>query len=198
MVTIRDDGRRFRYHAAMRSFAAPLFALAALALTGCDASPSPQNASADEAPATSVLSTVPLRVKTGGTTHSLRVEVAISEAEQERGLMHRTALPPGNGMLFPFSLPRTASFWMKDTPLPLDLIFVRPDGTVAAVLHGKPDDLHPLSAGEPVSAVVEMAAGEAGRLGIGTDSRVEWGDCREGRQQPGLPINPLAFCPTAP
>ena len=115
---------------------------------------------------------------------------------------NRTTLPRGQGMLFPFTLPRTASFWMKDTVLPLDLLFIRPDGTVAAVLRGKPGDLHPLSAGEPVSAVLEIGAGEAARLGIMAEAlaaiRLEWGDCTQGRQPAGTPLNPLAFCPVAP
>ncbi|MES2540461.1 MAG: DUF192 domain-containing protein [Pseudomonadota bacterium] len=167
---------------------------AALLLTGCNAAPAEQNSAAPAA----VLSTVPLRITTATGTKTVTVEVAISEPEQERGLMHRPSLPPGRGMLFPFTLPRTASFWMKNTPLPLDLLFIKPDGTITAILHGKADDLHPLSAGEPVTAVVEIGDGEAQRLGIAAGNPVEWGDCREGRQRPGLPINPLAFCPTAP
>ncbi len=158
----------------------------ALALSACNASPAPERGA------------IPLRIATPNGTLSLTVEVAVTEAEQERGLMHRTSLPHGHGMLFPFTLPRTANFWMKDTPFPLDLLFVAPDGTVTAVLHGKADDLHPLSTGEPVSAVVEIGAGEAQRLGITVGARVEWGDCHAATQGPGLPINPRAFCPAAP
>ncbi|MCE7796206.1 DUF192 domain-containing protein [Sphingobium sufflavum] len=186
----------------MRALSLPLSALAlSLLLCGCRGASGPQEDGANGAAAQSgatARSTVPLRVATTGGTRAFTMEVAVTAAEQEQGLMHRADLPQGHGMLFPFTLPRTASFWMKDTPLPLDLLFIRPDGTVAAVLHGKPQDLHPLSAGEPVSAVAEIGAGEAARLGIAANDRVEWGDCREGRGQPGAPINPLAFCPAAP
>lgn len=157
--------------------------------------PAPDTAQDAVPPGAVVTTTVPLRLKTAQGGQVLSMELAISEAEQERGLMHRPPLPQGRGMLFPFVLPRVASFWMKDTPAPLDLLFIRPDGTVATVLHGKPGDLSPLSAGEPVSAVVEIGAGEADRLGARPGDTVEWGDCSQGRGQPGAPINPMAFCP---
>src|ERR1044072_737556 len=65
--------------------------------------------------------TVTLRIRTAANqTRALAMELAITPADQERGLMHRKSLPAGHGMLFPFPLPRTASFWMKDTPLALD------------------------------------------------------------------------------
>jgi uncharacterized membrane protein (UPF0127 family) len=165
-----------------------------LVLAACKASPPPQNEAANM-PGAVVTTTVPLRVKTAQGVQTLSMELAITEQEQEKGLMHRPPLPQGRGMLFPYSLPRTMSFWMKDTPAPLDLLFVRPDGTVAAVLHGKANDLTPLSTGEPVSAVMEIGAGEAARMGIVPDDRIEWGDCSQGRTKPGTPLNPFAFCP---
>ncbi|MBN8818031.1 MAG: DUF192 domain-containing protein [Sphingomonas sp.] len=121
---------------------------------------------------------VSLRISTAsGARHDFAVELAIDEQSQERGLMERASLPPDHGMLFPFPYPRIASFWMKNTPLPLDLIFIRPDGTIAAALPGKPNDLHPISAGEPVSAVLEISGGRAAALGIKVGDRVQWGDC---------------------
>ncbi|HEX7855954.1 MAG TPA: DUF192 domain-containing protein [Sphingobium sp.] len=177
----------------------PLLPLAAaLALSACKATPPPQNEGADaggNSAGAVVTTSVPLRITTTGGIQTLSMELAITEEEQEKGLMNRPPLPQGRGMLFPFSLPHIASFWMKNTPAPLDLLFVRPDGTVAAVLHGKPNDLTPLSAGEPVSAVVEIGAGEAERMGIAPKDRIEWGDCSGGRRQPGDPLNPFAFCP---
>ncbi|HEX7874524.1 MAG TPA: DUF192 domain-containing protein [Sphingobium sp.] len=176
----------------------PLLAVA-LALTACKgATPSSNEAAGNAAAGAIVATTVPLRVTTAKGVQTLSMELAITGEEQERGLMLRPPLPQGRGMLFPFPLPHIASFWMKNTPSPLDLIFVRPDGTVAAVLPGKPNDLTPISAGEPVSAVVEIAAGEAGRLGIAPNDRIEWGDCAQGRMQPGDPVNPFAFCPARP
>lgn len=175
---------------------------AALTLCACKPSLPPQNEVGNSVAAVtgtaSPAKTVPLRIVTASGTRPLTAEVAVTKQEQAHGLMHRTSLPPGHAMLFPFTLPRMVSFWMKDTPLPLDLLFMRPDGTITTILHGKPDDLHPLAANEPVSAVVEIGGGEAQRLGIAPGDRIEWGDCREGRQQPGVPINPLAFCAPAP
>lgn len=177
----------------MRFLSLASLAFLPLALAGCTPSaPQPRN---DAAPAASTLSTVPVRIVTATGRQTITAEVAVSGAEQENGLMHRTALPSDRGMLFPFAMPRMASFWMKDTPLPLDLVFIRPDGTIAAMLSGKPNDLTPLSTSEPVSAVLELAAGQAQRRGMAIGDRIEWGDCKDGRQAPGEPINPLAFCP---
>jgi uncharacterized membrane protein (UPF0127 family) len=176
----------------------PIPLLAILILTGCNAVTPVSKNDATSVTRSSAFPTVRLKIATPRNVQHLSVEVAVTEEQQEHGLMHRATLPQGRGMLFPFSLPRTASFWMKDTQIPLDLLFIRTDGTIAAILHGKPNDLRPLSAGEPVIAVMEIGSGEANRLGIGLDSHIEWGDCREGRQRPGVPINPLAFCPTAP
>ena len=102
-----------------------------------------------------------------------------------------------NPTMFPFALPRLASFWMKDTPQPLDLLFIAPDGTVSAVLSGKPDDETPISTGTPVIAVIEIAGGNAARLGISEGSRVRWGDCPPGapRDPPGRIADPRRFCP---
>ncbi|MET0365347.1 MAG: DUF192 domain-containing protein [Sphingobium sp.] len=180
----------------MRALPLLLSFAAALPLVACKASAPPQNEVVGNGAASAIVTTtVPLRVMTARGVQTLSMELAVTGEEQERGLMHRAPLPQGRGMLFPFPLPHIASFWMKDTPSPLDLIFVRPDGTVAAVLPGKPNDLTPISAGEPVSAVAEIAAGEAGRLGIAPNDRIEWGDCAQGRMKPGEPVNPFAFCP---
>ena len=108
------------------------------------------------------------------------------------GLSGRTTLPTRTGMLFPFLLPRTASFWMRDTHMPLDLLFVRADGSIADILHGKPNDLTPLSTGEPVSAVIEIGGGQAAALGISRDDKVRWGDCSNPRRNPDAIRN---FCP---
>lgn len=162
---------------------------AAIMLAACDAPAPMQN---DDAIVESQLPIVPLSIATASGTHRFTVEVARTDAEQQRGLMHRERIAPDGGMLFPFAYPRTASFWMKDTPAPLDLLFVRPDGTIAAILHGRPGDLSPLSAGEPVSGVVELAGGSAERLGMAAGDRVQWGDCSP-YPPSDTPVGP--FCP---
>ena len=138
-----------------------------------------------------------LTVKTRAGAHAFIVEVAASDADQERGLTQRRAVGADAGMAFPFRAPRQASFWMKDMVVPLDLLFVRPNGTIAAVLHGKPGDLHPLFAGEPVSAVVEIAGGGAAAHGIVRGDRVHWGDCSGRADAPGTLPDPERFCPAS-
>jgi uncharacterized membrane protein (UPF0127 family) len=121
---------------------------------------------------------VELLVRTAsGQNHHFIAELAVDEASQAQGLMGRASLADDRGMLFPFPVPNMASFWMKNTPLPLDLLFIRPDGTIAAILQGKPNDLHPISAGEAVSAVLEIKQGRAQALGIAPGDRVQWGNC---------------------
>jgi len=105
-------------------------------------------------------------------------ELAVGEDAQARGLTGRARLAHNAGMLFPFPYPKMASFWMKDTPIALDLLFIRPDGTIAAILEGKPNSLEPIFANEPVSAVLEINYGRSKALGFKVGDRVEWGDCR--------------------
>lgn len=95
------------------------------------------------------------------------VEVADSDAERSRGLMFREAMATGAGMLFLYERPQRASFWMKNTRIPLDMIFADAGGRVTRV-HARavPGDLTPIDGGEGVSAVLEINGGLAARLGI--------------------------------
>lgn len=77
-------------------------------------------------------------------------------------------------MIFPFSKERVASFWMKNTIIPLDMIFIRKDGTIAYVANAQPLVLDPVSAYEPVTAVLEIAGGRAAELGISAGDRVDF------------------------
>lgn len=120
--------------------------------------------------------TVPLTITSNGKVHRFNVEVARSEAEQERGLMFRDRLSDDGGMIFPMEPPRVASFWMKNTVIPLDMIFIRADGTIARIAaETVPYSLNPVTSGEPVAAVLELRGGRAGELGISEDDRVTWG-----------------------
>lgn len=121
-------------------------------------------------------STVPLMVTASGKKHSFRVEVARTEAEQARGMMFRAKLAPDAGMVFPFDTPRVASFWMKDCPHPLDMVFIRADGSIARIVTAVPYSLKPETSGEPVVAVLEIAGGRAAELGINEDDTVMWTD----------------------
>ncbi|MBI1217626.1 MAG: DUF192 domain-containing protein [Rhodobacteraceae bacterium] len=95
------------------------------------------------------------------------VDVARTEAERELGLMNRSAMPASAGMLFVFDGPTHAQFWMKDTLIPLDMIFVDPAGQVTRVkANARPEDLSIIDGGRGVEFVVEINAGLAGKLGI--------------------------------
>jgi uncharacterized membrane protein (UPF0127 family) len=122
-------------------------------------------------------SLIPLTIKTSTAVRKFRVEVARTEDEQARGLMFRQSLAEDGGMIFPMSPPRFASFWMKNTVIPLDMIFIRGDGTIARIASDTiPYSLEPVDSGEPVAAVLELAGGKAAALGIAEDDVVTWED----------------------
>ena len=90
--------------------------------------------------------------------------------------MFRDAIAPDAGMIFPFNPPQQASFWMKNTRIPLDLLFIRADGTVSSIAAmAKPYSLDLIPSSEPVVAVLEIAGGRAGAVGIVAGNRVRWG-----------------------
>lgn len=152
----------------MRMLLAAVLALAAVA--GCSQVDGQATARAASA------SPVPLTITASGKKHSFRVEVARTEAEQARGMMFRAKLAPDAGMVFPFDTPRVASFWMKDCPHPLDMVFIRADGSIARIVTAVPYSLKPETSGEPVVAVLEIAGGRAAELGINEDDTVVWTD----------------------
>lgn len=118
---------------------------------------------------------IPLTIHTSKAVQKFRVELARSPAEQAQGLMYRTELPADGGMIFPFPSPRPAAFWMKNTLIPLDMLFIRADGTIARIARETvPHSLEPVESGEPVVAVFEIAGGRADALGISEGDRVIW------------------------
>ena len=122
------------------------------------------------------LEQVPLTITTGDhKTHRFTVEVAATPAEQEMGLMNRQSLAPDRGMIFPYAPPQAVSFWMKNTLIPLDMVFVRADGTIARIeANTAPLSLEPVPSGEPIGAVLEIAGGRAAELGIQPNDKVSW------------------------
>ena len=108
--------------------------------------------------------------KTGD--HPFVLEMAGTPEQQERGLMFRRSLAPNEGMVFPYSPPQPVAFWMRNTLIPLDMIFVRQDGTIARIATAKPLDETPVPAGEPVSMVIEIRGGRAAELGIAEGDKV--------------------------
>ena len=120
------------------------------------------------------LQQVPLTIASGGKTHRFTVEVASTPDQQQRGLMHRQSLAPDRGMIFPYDPPQPASFWMRNTFIPLDIIFVRADGTISSIVTAVPLDETPVQGTEPVAAVLEIPGGRAGELGIQPGDKVNW------------------------
>lgn len=121
--------------------------------------------------------TVPVAIKQGDAVHNFNVEVARTEAEQRQGLKFRTGLPVDGGMIFPFPRPRIASFWMQDTLIPLDMFFIRADGSLDRIAENTiPGSLEPVASGGQVSAVLELAGGTAARLGIDETATITWKD----------------------
>jgi uncharacterized membrane protein (UPF0127 family) len=109
--------------------------------------------------------TVEIASKTG--VHVFTVEIADTDQTRERGLMYRRELPEGRGMLFDFFKDQPVGFWMKNTYIPLDMIFIRSDGRIASIA----ENTEPLServvpSGAPVRAVLEVKGGTARKLGI--------------------------------
>ena len=122
------------------------------------------------------LEQVPLSVTTAkGNTHRFIVEVARTPQEQANGLMNRQSLAPDRGMLFPYAPPQPVGFWMKNTLIPLDMVFVAPGGKILRIEENTvPLSLDPVVSGEAVEAVLEIAGGRSAELGIAAGDRVEW------------------------
>src|SRR5690606_16270096 len=123
----------------------------------------------------SCLQVTPLTVTSLGKTHEFRVEVALTAQDQARGLMFRTAMSPNEGMLFPYEQPRVLSFWMKNTVLSLDLIFIGPDRRVINIAaDAVPYSEQSIVSDAPAIATLELNAGRAQELGIVAGARVDW------------------------
>ncbi|NWK97283.1 DUF192 domain-containing protein [Sphingobium lactosutens] len=167
---------------------APLLALGLL--SACS---SQQAATGNDAQAQTT-APLPVVIRTANAVHRFDVEVARTPQEQEKGLMFRKELAADGGMLFPMDPPRTASFWMKDTLIPLDMLFVHTDGSIAFIKeNAQPYSRVPVSAGVPVAAVLELRGGRAAELGIAEGDRLAWGGCAVPREKIATDLN---FCPS--
>ena len=109
----------------------------------------------------------------GGTTNAFEVEVAKTFEEKALGLMHRRSLAPDAGMLFVYTKELRQSMWMKNTLIPLDMLFIRDDGRIAHI-HERavPGSLATISSRGRVLAVLELRGGTVARLGIRKGDRV--------------------------
>ncbi len=171
---------------AARSFtrAAVLLAIGAV-LVGCsmpDGPPPPADNPATEATEPAEPADMPADITLSGPGQLLPVtataeiqgetfelEVAQTSAQQSLGLMFRSELPDNRGMLFPFSSPRRTSFWMKDVPVPLDMVFLR-KGVVVAIAQAPPCRTEPCPTYDPdnqlVDQVLELRGGRAAEIGL--------------------------------
>lgn len=159
----------------MRAWLLPLL----LILPAC----SPQAAERATAPANeaasvhpqSGLEVIPLTINSLGKRHDFRVEVARTPQQQAQGLMFRTAMGPNEGMLFPYEQPRTLSFWMKNTVLSLDLIFIGEDHRIINIAaKATPYSEASITSDAPGIAVLELNGGRTAELGIVPGARVDW------------------------
>ncbi|MES3152125.1 DUF192 domain-containing protein [Sphingomonas faeni] len=127
-----------------------------------------------------VVANTALTIKSANGSHVFSIERAKTPEEQARGLMFRTDLKPDGGMLFwPYpgegGPPREANFWMKNTPSPLDIVYIRADGTIARIAENTvPFSEAPIPSGEPVGAVLELMGGRSAELGIAEGDLVTW------------------------
>jgi uncharacterized protein len=109
-----------------------------------------------------------------GQRQAFRVEVARNDADRAQGLMFRRSMPADQGMLFDFGRVEPVSMWMQNTYLPLDMLFIRADGTIARITpNTEPLSTRTIPSGEPVLSVLELNAGTAAKLGIKPGDRVE-------------------------
>ena len=149
----------------MPRFPSPTTAFAALALAALTWA-----AQADQAvaPATDDLS-----IDTASGAHHFSVEVMRTREQLERGLMFRRQMSPDRGMLFDFGSPQPVAMWMKNTYLPLDMVFIAADGRVVSVKqNAEPMSEAVIPSGGDVTGVLEINAGTAARIGVKLGDRV--------------------------
>lgn len=156
--------------------------LAGLALAAC----SPNGSAAQETPPAPAhveagpqfseagLRLIDVTIISGENQHSFVTELAATNEEQAKGMMFRTEMADDEGMLFPSYEPYARSFWMKNTPLPLDIIFIGPDNRIANIGDGVPYSTASVVSDGPALAVFEIRGGLSEELGIGPGDLVEF------------------------
>ena len=121
------------------------------------------------------LEVIPLTITTLGKTLNFRVEVAKTPQEQAKGLMFRTEMGANEGMLFPYDQPRVLSFWMKNTVLSLDLVFIDEQHRIINVAeNATPYSEASIMSDAPGVAVLELNGGRTRELGIVAGNKVDW------------------------
>ena len=112
-------------------------------------------------------------IRSGGRSHEFRVELARTARQHAQGLMHRRRMAADAGMLFIHRRPAPRSMWMKNTLIPLDMLFLGADGTILRIVERTvPLSTRTIRSGRPATAVLELNAGTAERLGLREGDRV--------------------------
>jgi uncharacterized membrane protein (UPF0127 family) len=120
-----------------------------------------------------------LTIEAGGKTYPFKVEVARTEEQMEHGLMYRQSLAQDGGMLFIYPQPRLITMWMKNTLIPLDMVFMDADGKILTIAqNAKPETTNTISSLVPATAVLEINGGAAARLDLNPGDRVISEDLR--------------------
>lgn len=148
-----------------------LFSLVALALVAGSTALTP-HAQADSRAMILPVDPAPLIAVTAKGEQRFTIEIADEPTEQARGLMFRETMADDHGMLFDLGSTRQAGFWMENTPMPLDLLFIGEDGRVRAVLEGVPFSRASISPNVPVRFVLELKRGTAAARGIAEGDRL--------------------------
>jgi uncharacterized membrane protein (UPF0127 family) len=126
-------------------------------------------------PVAAKLAVEKLTLHTATGAHVIEAEIASTLEEKQRGLMFRTSVPQGTGMLFPYDQPQELTMWMHNTYVSLDMVFIRADGVVHRIAkRTEPMSDNIIASEGNVKAVLELAAGESDRLGIKPGDRVEY------------------------
>lgn len=134
----------------------------------------PGGARAQAQPTTQEAPLETLTIVSGGTRHAFQVEVMRTADQRAKGLMFRRYMPPDRGMLFDFGASEPVAMWMQNTYIPLDMLFIRKDGTVARIAeNAEPLSTRTIPSGEPVLSVLELNGGVARQLGIKPGDKVE-------------------------
>lgn len=166
---------KLRTAAAMKLLAAGLtLSLIATACAGDNSSTAPATQAAASQPA----ATTPAPMHFDATTMTIKgkkfsVELALSDAQTERGLMYRRSMDGDHGMLFVFDHPQGLQFWMQNTWIPLDIVFLDSTGTVVDIEKRKPMDTDAQGPKTPTQYVIELNAGTADKIGLQKGDHVD-------------------------
>ncbi|MEE4201698.1 DUF192 domain-containing protein [Erythrobacter sp.] len=137
-----------------------------------DTPPAPPTVAGGPTISAAGLRLIDVAIESGARTHIFRTELAATSEQQSKGMMFRTEMGDDEGMLFPSYEPQARSFWMKNTPLPLDIIFIGPDRRITNIEAGVPYSTDSVFSDGPALAVFEIRGGLAEELEIGPGDRV--------------------------